>query len=116
MALSRYRIDNYAQNKPTLVARDICRRYPEVDEKFVHAVLLKRGVYKWLAARRDLIRLKESWKGDVSALNRKKTPREKGFHAALEKCRQEIRRICRSPRWRAPDNDRHAQRFLKGAE
>lgn len=102
-----------AQNKPTLVVRDICERYPDVDPDFVYRVLLRRGVFKWLAVRRHLIRLKDLWKVEVRELNRKKTEREKGHLAALERCRAEVRALCHGPRWEAPDHDRHARRWLE---
>ena len=103
----------FAQNKPTLVVRDILERYPDVDPDFVYEVLLKRGVFKWLAVRRDLIKLKDEWKVVIRDMNHKKTPYQKGYHAAMIKCRAQIRKLCHSERFRAPDFDKHAINFLK---
>ena len=108
------------QNRPSLVARDLERF--GVPREVTHAVLLARGVYKWLAARRDLIRLKDKWRDELtelyrrSAKMRKGTPEHRelvGYIKALEKCRAEIRAICHSDRFRAPDTDREAQRFIE---
>jgi len=101
-----------AQNRPTLVVRDLA---PYAPADVVYGSLLRRGVFKWLAVRRDMIRLKDAWKAEVRALNRKKTEREKGYLEALEKCRAEIRRLCHGPRWVAPDNDRGANEYLRRA-
>jgi len=103
---------NFAQNKPTLIVRDITERYPEVDPMFVYEVLLKRGVFKWLSVRRDLIKLKNTWQSQVAELNRKKTKEEKGFYKALIMCRKQVRDLCHSERFRAPDFDRHAKEYL----
>lgn len=111
--LSLKTIWGFAQNKPTLVVRDIVTKYPDVDPDFVYSVLLQRGVFKWLSVRRDLIKLKEKWKGEVRDLNHKKTQKEKGYHKALIQCRAEVRKLCHSERWAAPDFDRKARRFLK---
>lgn len=102
-----------AQNKPTLVVRDIKEKYPDIDEDFLYEVLLKRGVFKWLAVRRELIKLKHSWKKEIADLNRKKTEKEKGFLKALERCRKQVRDLCHSARFKAPDFDRGANEFLE---
>lgn len=107
---------NFAQNKPTLVVKDIVEKYPDVDPKFIYEVLLKRGVFKWLAVRRDLIKLKDTWRNEVKTLNRKKTPEEKGYYKALIACRKQIRMLCHSERFRAPDFDSKANLFLRERE
>ena len=112
MECTKKNISNFAQNKPTLIVRDITERYPEIDPLFIYEVLLKRGVFKWLAVRRDLIRLKNEWRKQVALLNRKKTKEEKGFYKALIECRKQVRNLCHSERFRAPDFDRGANRFL----
>lgn len=101
------------QNKPSLVVRDITRRYPGVDPEFVYDVLLRRGVFKWLSVRRDIIKLKESWRAVIRELNRHKTQKEKGYLAAMERCRMQLRKLCHSNRWVSPDFDRDARAFLK---
>jgi len=98
------------QNKPTYIVRDL-RPYGILPD-IVYESLLRRGVFKWLAVRQDLIRLKNTWKDEIRKLNRKKTPWEKGYLSALERCRKDIRELCHSERFRAPDNDVHAQRYL----
>jgi ribosomal protein S14 len=107
------KIDNYKQNKPTLIVRDICQAYPEVPADFVYQVLLNRGAFKWFTVRRQLIKLKDTWRDKVSMLNCKKTQREKGYLEALQECRQQVRDLCHSSRMQAPDFDRHAQRYLE---
>jgi hypothetical protein len=113
MECNESNIWNFAQNKPTLVVDDIVSRYPEVDPDFINDVLLKRGVFKWLAVRRDLIKLKNTWRDEVSRLNRKKTKEEKGYYKALLMCRAQIRALCHSERFRAPDFDRKANNYLE---
>ena len=103
----------FAQNKPSLIVDDIREIYPQIPENFIYEILLKRGVFKWLTVRRKLIRLKDKWKIVIRELNRKKTDKEKGYHNALIKCRQEIRELCHSERFVAPDFDRRANEFLK---
>ena len=94
---------NFAQNKPSLVVKDIIALYPEVNPDDIYEILLRRGVFKWLSVRRDLIKLKNIWKEEITKLNRRKTKEEKGYYKALIKCRKEIRSFCHSDRWRAPD-------------
>jgi len=101
------------QNKPTYVVEDIKKKYFFISRDFIYKTLLRRGVFKWLSVRRDLIKLKDKWKGEVRKLNRKKTEKEKGYLHALEKCRKEIRKLCRSERWIAPDFDSKANEYLK---
>ena len=101
----------YRQNRPILIARDL-EQYG-VPKEVTMEILLKRGVFKWLAVRRQLIKLKNKWKEEIRELNRKKTEREKGYLEALIKCREEIRRLCHSERLQAPDNDRYAIRFIE---
>ncbi|HEA67731.1 hypothetical protein LCGC14_2079740 [marine sediment metagenome] len=113
-AITKQSINNMAQNKPTLIVKDICTRYPDVDPDFVYSVLLARGVFKWLAVRRRLIRLKDVWRDEIRELNRKKTDKEKGYYHALIRCRANVRALCHSNRWQAPDFDRKANEFLEG--
>lgn len=111
------------QNKPKYVANDLEKF--GVPREVTHAVLLARGVYKWLAVRRKLIKLKDQWKkeittiqNEISKLPRKSTERKILAERlkTLTKCRQEIRKLCHSPRWQAPDFDKEAQAFLKWLE
>lgn len=111
---------NCRQNKPSHIVRDL-KSY--VDPDTVYETLLRRGVFKWLAVRRELIRLKEEWKerlkiADVDCqIARRSDDRYyaaymKGYRQALRECRQEVRALCHSPRWQVPDHDREAQRWL----
>ena len=112
---------NEAQNKPTLIARDLA---PYVEADIVYESLLRRGVFKWLAVRRNLIVLKNTWKARVTAsLERQKAAKdtfdfhtvdyERGYRKGIEECRAEVRALCHSERWQAPDHDRHAIRWLE---
>jgi len=57
----------YAQNRPSLICQDLEEWVPqEVTAK----VLMARGVYKWLAVRRELILLKNEWKDELTRLYR----------------------------------------------
>ena len=98
MSPTKSNIQNFAQNKPTLVVKDIIEKYPNIDTDFIYEVLLKRGVFKWLAVRRKLIKLKDVWKTEVRKLNEKnyRTDKEKGELRTLIKCRAEIRKLCHS--------------------
>jgi hypothetical protein len=109
----RKTIWSFKQNKPSLIVKDICEKYPEVNKDFIYEVLLNRGVFKWFSVRRKLIKLKNKWKIDITKLNRKKTEQEKGFLKAIEKCRKEVRELCHSDRFIAPDFDKDSNIFLK---
>ena len=115
------KLENMAQNRPVLIARDFQEKYGiPIEETF--EILLNRGVFKWLAVRRELIRLKNRWRDRLTKLYRQAETMKKGTleHRelvgrikALEECRKEIRALCHSSRFQAPDNDRHAQEFLR---
>ena len=124
--MNRSNIWNFAQNKPSLVVDDLIemlghtelgyhmdQEYEKGLKSNLYSVLLKRGVFKWLAVRRDLIKLKNAWKQEIVGLQGRKTEYQKGYLKALEKCRADVRALCHSDRWRAPDNDRRAQKWLK---
>jgi hypothetical protein len=112
---------NISQNKPSLIAKDL--ELLGVPRPVTHAILLARGVYKWLSVRRDLIILKNTWKecitGTLQRIRMAKIPDNayevgylRGYLKAYEECRAEIRALCHSARWRAPDYDREAAAFL----
>lgn len=122
---------NYKQNKPSYVARDL-KRIWGVPEWITLSVLMARGVCKWLAVRRDLIKLKNGWKEIVKSsigiihLYKKiltNNPKDTRFHCRLwwmrgylkayEECRKDIRGLCHSERWRMPDFDKKAERILE---
>jgi len=112
MNCTRENIWEFKQNKPSLIVKDIKEKYPEIEEEFIYEVLLKRGVFKWLAVRRDLIKLKYIWKKEITKLNKQKNYKEKGYLEAIEKGRKEVRILCHSERWRAPDFDKKSIQFL----
>ncbi|MGB9791333.1 MAG: hypothetical protein ACPLTR_02000 [Thermacetogeniaceae bacterium] len=110
------------QNKPTLIAKDLIAY--GVPEDVTYRVLLERGVFKWLAVRRDLIKAKDRWKQAITETiqkirEAKKDGRQgdlmylRGYLKALEMCRNEVRSMCKSERWRAPDFDKGAREFLE---
>ena len=118
-------INNIEQNKPCLIAADLATL--GVARDTTYSVLLGRGVFKWLAVRRDLIRLKNAWRSHITVIIEtikaaKKDGDEyhhaylKGYLKAYEECRAEVRALCHSDRWRCPDNDAHAQDFLDRLE
>ena len=110
------------QNKPSLVVRDIKHLYPDVDEDTIYKILLGRGVFKWLAVRRELIKLKDEIKEELTRLYKQVENMQKGTREhrelvgrikALEWTRSRIREMTHSDRFIAPDNDREAQEFLQ---
>ena len=117
--LSQEKIWNIRQNKPSLIAKDLERF--GVPRKTTYAILLARGVFKWLAARRDIIKLKNIWRDELTELyikaqKHKGTPEHQriiGKIEAIEMCRAQVRAICHSERFRAPDFDREANEFLE---
>lgn len=130
--LTRKTINQKRQNKCTYVANDLSRLgvHPDV----VYKTLLKRGVMKWLKARRDIIFLKDAWKKEINAsLRRQEMYREsnrqefnfknklaieyeRGYRKALEVCRKDVRAICHQSRWVADERDRGAREFLERLE
>lgn len=119
-------IAHYRQNKPMQIARDFKKLFG-IPTPATFAVLLSRGVFKWFAVRRDLIKAKLRWRDKVrdtieAIREAKKTSSLqklyflRGYLKALEECRAEVREMCHSERWRAPDFDHHAWRFLRRFE
>ena len=117
---------NERQNKPTLVVRDICNHlWVESGVVFAHLesdiyeILLRRGVFKWLFVRRQIIKLKNAWRDRLTVCyNQPKTTSaydtgyKRGYQKALEECRAEVRALCHSDRWVCPDNDSQANKWL----
>jgi len=113
------------QNRPSLVVQDLCQY--GIPEEAIYDSLLRRGIFKWLAVRRKLIKLKDKWRKEITwtieniRLAKKLRSREalywhRGYLKALEDCRKAIRELCYSDRWQAPDNDKKAQKFLEKIE
>ena len=133
--VTKKNIWNYRQNKPSLIAEDLYIRY-NVPKKQTLLILMARGVYKWLAVRRDLIKVKIKMKGEVRILNEllcllkynlkisKKDSRDyqkkkirltylRGYLKAKEEDRAIIKALCHSERWQYPSNDIKAIELLK---
>jgi len=68
-------------------------------------MLLRHGVFKWFACRRDLIRLKDDLRRELHTARGQRA-------ATLVSVRERIRAICHSTRLRAPDHDLHAALWL----
>lgn len=116
---------NIEQNKPTLVAKDLSQL--GIPEDITYSILLGRGIFKWLAVRRQLIKLKNEWKSRITVAHNKVVELKhtsnthdlgyyRGYLKALEECRGEVRGLCHSPRWQAPDYDKEANRYLQQME
>lgn len=111
---------NEKQNKPSLIVKDLM---PFISEDIIYESLLRRGVFKWLSARRKIIKLKNNWKEKIkkSLIEQKKSQNAnvnywRGYRKALEECRAEVRSICHGERWEAPDFDKNAIRWLNERE
>ena len=121
----------YRQNKPIHVARDLHRIFG-VPIKATLKILMARGVCKWLAVRRDLIRVKNVWKAEITdtlikikmkKVILKETHKDnnrahcelwylRGYLKAMEICRADIRAMCHSERWRFPDHDSASRKLI----
>ena len=115
---------NYKQNKPSLIAMDMAEIY-NVPFEGTLKILMARGVFKWLTVRRDLIRLKDCWKKQITEYQNKAMQDKlkvtltgkpsanyhygysKGYRDALTKCRNEVRALCHGERWTVPDFEKH---------
>ena len=114
-------INSFKQNKLTYIAKDFETLFG-IDKRLTYAILLARGVFKWLAVREKLIKLKNQWKEEITELNNQlrklpKNSKERKILAerwkTLNKCREQIRKLCHSTRWQVPHNDEKAKRFLE---
>jgi len=121
MKITKANIWLFAQNKPTLIVKDLCKF---VSPDIIYNSLLKRGVFKWLSVRRDLIKLKDTWKERIKGCEIAKASYKEwgdiksyhkmvGYQNCLEECRKEIRKLCHSERFVAPDFDRKAKEYLE---
>ena len=117
--VTRKTINSQKQNKPTLVVKDMARI--GVDPTFTYHVLLKRGIFKWLAGRKQIIKLKNTLKDKVreSIMEQKSTQNWtkkhylRGYRKGLEECRKELRLICHGTRWTVQPDDKPAKKFLR---
>ena len=62
---------NYRQNHPELIVRDATAAFGlnEGQQEQLRAILMARGVNKWLAVRRSIISLKDLWRERITYLN-----------------------------------------------
>jgi hypothetical protein len=116
------------QNKPSLIAKDFS--YFGIPHNITYKILLGRGVFKWFAVRRSLIKLKNEWKErikiTIADIHYTKVHYEeigayklgylRGYLRAMEECRGEVRALCHSSRWSAPDFDKEAVLFLSNCD
>lgn len=117
---------NFKQNKVSLMVDLIKNRYPEVETDFLYEVALKTGIFKWLAVRRQLIKLKNELREfDTEYCLRKKRKlhktvermiEDRGKHKMLIFIKEAIRKLCHSDRWQCPDHDSRANEWLKNKE
>jgi hypothetical protein len=116
MTRSAFRLEvaQAKQNKPSLIVKDLAPfGVGIVTTNGIYKSLLRRGVFKWLKVRRDLIRLKDIWRDEIRLSHqRPNIPKEQGYRKALVKCREEVRCLCHSPRWTVPLEDRPARRWF----
>lgn len=127
LAVCKENINHLRQNKPTYVAKDMEELFG-VPRHATYKILLARGVFKWLSVRRDLIRLKDAMKKQITDTIeflscckghmdlQHRTWYLRGYLAAKNEDRQVIKTLCHSSRWQAPDHDPFAQRWLKSQE
>lgn len=122
MQCDKDKIWSYAQNHPELVVRDLSIELclDEFGKDIVRKSLMKRGINKWLAVRRSLIRIKMRWKTHLVFLQQylfdnkrdlscAKLNYLRGYRDAMETCRSEVRLLCHSERW--VEWSRHSSRF-----
>lgn len=113
---------NYAQNKPTLIAKDFEKL--GIPRDVTYRILLQRGVFKWLSVRRDLIKLKNEWREEITKTiaqirhakesnDRDRLYYLRGYLKALEGHRERVRAMTHNERWQAPDFDKGAREFLE---
>jgi hypothetical protein len=67
-AHNRRILDQQPQNKPSQIVRDLAD--VGVNPIVSYEILLRRGVFKWFAARRDIIKLKDRLKGKIRDANK----------------------------------------------
>jgi hypothetical protein len=96
------------QNHPELVARDL--EELGVPKEVTREILKQRGINKWLTVRRLLIQLKDRWKGEVrrcqvllskgSLIRASVKHRQwvRGYLAACEDHRAQVRALCHADR------------------
>ena len=113
----------YAQNKPSLIVSDLAKY--GVPDDVSAKILIARGVSKWLAVRRDLIKLKDDMRDELTLLYRTSENMRKdsmehryivGQIHAIEKYRAVIREMCHSERWRYPEFDKKFKQYLEDTD
>lgn len=129
LRVNKGNIWTYKQNKPSLIVNDFYQLFG-VPPEYTAKILLARGVAKWFAVRRNLIRLKNQLADSVRYFNENKVPRyvrnqkgdwepnprywyQRGAREAMESVRKEIRLMCHSDRWQGPDFDEKFRRMME---
>lgn len=84
------------QNHPELVVRDAAQAFKldEEQQRELRLILMRRGVNKWLLARRQFIRLKH----DVKTMLKAETPKTRP-HRLLQRINERMQHIAKAPRW-----------------
>lgn len=122
LEVSPNNIWEYNQNRPILIARDLNYYYGIPIESSLK-ILMARGIFKWFANRRQLIKLKDNIKRELTDLqdNQKSLKRSnyelflqnKGRIKVLTEVRAEIRKICHSQRWQFVDIDETSKKRME---
>lgn len=116
---TRKNIWNCDEGRLQMVVSDLRAKCPVLDQVFIWATFLKRGIMKWMAVRSDLIKYKYVLKDQIKELEAKRkllgyrSGYDRGRIRTLMDCRAALRAMCHSDRWRAPRDDAMAQNFLK---
>lgn len=116
-------IDQYKQNSVYLIARDFEEHF-NIPQQEAFKILMARGVFKWFAVRRNLIKLKDSWKERVTLIIKiikaSKKLRDfrslyyyRGYLKGYEDARKEVRALCHSSRWQASDKDEKSLLYME---
>ena len=125
------------QNKPTLVVNDLSSCLQSgISDDVIYGSLLRRGIFKWMACRRDIIKTKIQLRHAVTFSNEMihayrslpvlsqtekfdmiraaKINYWRGYLKGVQFAYMCLVAICHSDRWRAPDNDTKAIKWLEG--
>ncbi|NUC74731.1 hypothetical protein HTZ84_20940 [Haloterrigena sp. SYSU A558-1] len=95
------------QNHPELVVQDLAEEFglDSEEQEFVRITLMRRGVNKWLYARRQFIQLKH----EVKSLMKQAELGSERFEL-LEELNEKMQHIAKTPRWVEWPTKVHTQR------
>jgi len=122
LKVNKQNIWSYRQDKIKYIVNDFL--HFGVPAEVTLKIMMARGIFKWLAVRRDLIKLKNTWKERINKtlflIREAKANRSygrlmwlRGYLQVYQECRAEIRGLCHSDRWRASDLDQDAIEYLE---